>query len=106
MYVNTNCNDQYGEYAEEYDGVYQNGNPTGVHIPKLHHPDSRRQLKKQPRRQENEQRHRHYNRSPVCTHLYPQEEMCFEFEQVESLWIGSVKERIQGWKYLKVKEGL
>lgn len=78
VYVNTNCDDQNGEYAEENDGVHQNGNPTGVHVPKLHHPDSRRQLKKQPRRQEDEQRHRDDNRSPVSTHLYPQKRSCFE----------------------------
>ncbi|KAG7033373.1 hypothetical protein SDJN02_07429, partial [Cucurbita argyrosperma subsp. argyrosperma] len=74
VYVNTDSDDQYGEYAEENDSVHQNGNPTGIHIPKLHHPDSRRQLKKQPWRQDNEQRHRHNNRSPVCTHLNLQEE--------------------------------
>lgn len=78
VYVNTNCDDQYGEYAEEYDGVHQNGNPTGVHVPKLHHPDSGRQLKKQPRRQENEERHCYHNRPPVCIHLYLEEEVCFE----------------------------
>lgn len=78
VYVNTNCDDQYGEYAEEYDGVHQNGNPTGVHVPKLHHPDSGRQLKKQPWRQENEERHCYHNRPPVCIHLYLEEEVCFE----------------------------
>lgn len=78
MYVNTDSDDQNGEYAEENDSVHQNGNPTGIHIPKLHHPDSRRQLKKQPWWQDNEQRHRHNNRSPICTHLNLQEEECSE----------------------------
>lgn len=104
-YVNTNSDDQYGEYTEENDGVHQNGNPTGVHVPKLHHPDSRRQLKKQPRRQENEQRHRHDNRSPVC-HLYLQEEVCFDSWTSEvslQVWKNRISERegerIQGWNW-------
>ncbi|WKA04137.1 hypothetical protein VitviT2T_022197 [Vitis vinifera] len=38
MYVNTDSNEQDGENTEVDDSVNQNGNPTGTHVPKLHHP--------------------------------------------------------------------
>ena len=40
MYVNTDGNNQDGEYAEVYDGMNQDSYPTCVHVPKLHHPCS------------------------------------------------------------------
>ncbi|KAJ6424119.1 hypothetical protein OIU84_024988 [Salix udensis] len=37
MYVNTYCDDQDGDYAKVYNSMNKNGDPTGVHVPKLYH---------------------------------------------------------------------
>ncbi|KAK8619036.1 hypothetical protein V6N13_133005 [Hibiscus sabdariffa] len=68
MYVNANCDDQDGDYAEVYYGMNQDGYPTCAHVSKLYHSSPRRQLEQQPWRQEDEQAYRDKNRSPICTH--------------------------------------
>ncbi|KAK8586991.1 hypothetical protein V6N12_021509 [Hibiscus sabdariffa] len=66
MYVDSYCHDQDGDHAEIYNGVNQDGYPTGAHVSKLYHPRPRRQLAHHPRRQHDEQYHRNDHRSPVC----------------------------------------
>ena len=60
MDVNADGNEKDGDDAEVYDGVHQNREPACVHVSKLHHSASSRQLK-----QQHEQYHRYQHWSPI-----------------------------------------
>lgn len=66
MNVNPDGNEKDGDDTEVYDGVHQNREAAGVHVSKLHHSASPRQLKQQSWRQQHEQYHRYQHRSPIC----------------------------------------
>jgi len=67
--VNAYCYNQDGKYAEKYDGMNQNCNPTSAHVAKLNNPKPCWKLEQQTRRQEYEQSHCHNNWSPISTHF-------------------------------------
>lgn len=46
--VNANSDEEDGEEAKEDDGVDEDGNPTSMHAPELHHSSPPRQLEQQP----------------------------------------------------------
>lgn len=69
IYVNTDCNDQDGDYAKVYNGMNQNGNPACAHVPELYNPYSCWYLEQQPWWQEDEQNHGDNDWPPICTHL-------------------------------------
>lgn len=62
-------NDEYGHDDEEDDGMDENWDATGEHVAELHHPRPRRQLKQEPRWQQDEQDHGYDHRTPVCRHV-------------------------------------
>lgn len=66
MDVNADSNEKDGDDAKIYDGMNQNREPTCMHVSKLHHSTSSRQLKQQPRRQQHKQHHRYQHWSPIC----------------------------------------
>lgn len=47
--MNTYGDEEDGDKSKEDDGVDENGNPTGLHVSKLHDFIPSRQLKQQPR---------------------------------------------------------
>ncbi|GAB2225992.1 hypothetical protein Droror1_Dr00021774 [Drosera rotundifolia] len=65
MNVNSNGDQENGDENEVDDGMDENGGSTGLHIPQLHYPAVPWQLKQKPRRQQDEEQHRHHNRSPI-----------------------------------------
>lgn len=66
--MHTNGYDQDSEDTKENDGVDQNGEATGAHVPEFDHPRSPRQLNQEPWRQENEENNCYNDGSPVCRH--------------------------------------
>jgi len=69
MNVYTNRHNEDGQHTEEEYAMNQNGDPTGSHVAELDHPCPRRELKQEPRRQENEEYHRNDHRPPISRHL-------------------------------------
>lgn len=63
--VDSNGDEEDGNEAKEDDGVNKNGNPTCLHIMKLHHSFIPRQLKQQPWTQHHKQHHRYHHRPPI-----------------------------------------
>lgn len=63
--MDSDSNDKDGHEDKEDDCMHQNGDAAGEHVPKLHDPRPRRQLKQQPRRQQDEQNHRDDHRTPI-----------------------------------------
>lgn len=68
MYMNTYSNNQESVDAEEQNRMYEDWNPTGVHVPEFDEARPSRQLEQQPWRQEDEQPHRHRHRPPIRSH--------------------------------------
>lgn len=64
--VNADGNEKDGDDAKINDGMNQNGEAACMHVSKLHHSTSSRQLKQQPRRQQHKQQHRYQHWSPIC----------------------------------------
>lgn len=64
-HVDADGDDEDGEYDKEEDGVHEDGDAAGVHVAELDHPRPRRDLEQQPRRQQDEQDHRHDHRAPI-----------------------------------------
>ena len=68
MNMYTDGHDEDGQYTKEEYAVHQNGDPAGAHVAELDHPRPRRELKQEPRRQENEEYHRNDHRAPISRH--------------------------------------
>lgn len=66
MDVDADGNEKDGDDAKINDGMNQNREAACMHVPKLHHSASSRQLKQQPWRQQHKQHHRYQHWSPIC----------------------------------------
>lgn len=63
--VNTNSNEEDGDETKKDNSVDKDGKPTGMHVPKLHHSVSPRELDQQPWTQQHEQHHRYHHWAPI-----------------------------------------
>lgn len=85
MDVNADGNEKDGDDTKIYDGMNQNREAACMHVSKLHHSTSSRQLKQKPRRQQHKQHHRYQHWSPIC-HLSPRS-LCICMQGLASnLW--------------------
>lgn len=63
--VHVDSDEKDGDKGEEEEGVNKYRDAAGLKSTKLHHPPLPRNLTKQPRSQQHEQRHRDHHRCPI-----------------------------------------
>ncbi|BAT86634.1 hypothetical protein LR48_Vigan102s009700 [Vigna angularis] len=66
--MHTNSNKKYGNETKEDDGVDQDRDSTGLHVPKLHHSALPWNLNQKTRTQQHKQHHCYHHRTPI-THF-------------------------------------